>query len=58
TTILISHRISTVKHADMIFVLQEGEICESGTHEELLANESAYHRMYQKQLLERELDEI
>jgi ATP-binding cassette, subfamily B, multidrug efflux pump len=52
TTILISHRISTVKHADKIIVLENGIITESGSHAELLANKKYYFEMYQKQLLE------
>ncbi len=52
TSILISHRISTIKHADKIIVLDDGCIVEQGTHEELLSNGKAYAELYQKQLLE------
>lgn len=55
TTILVSHRISTVKDAHQIIVLQEGEIVEQGTHATLMAGNGVYAALYQKQLLEEEL---
>jgi ATP-binding cassette subfamily B protein len=55
TTIFISHRISTVRHADRIAVLVDGRIAELGTHEELLSVGHFYASLYEKQLLEEEL---
>lgn len=49
TTIIIAHRISTIKHADFIIVLDKGIICESGTHNELLAKGGLYYETYKSQ---------
>jgi ATP-binding cassette, subfamily B, multidrug efflux pump len=56
TTILIAHRTSTVRDADQIVVVKDGTIIESGTHDELLARGGYYADLYQKQLLEEELE--
>ncbi len=58
TTILISHRVSTVQHASRIFVIEHGEVAEQGTHAELIQNGGYYADLYQKQLLEEELETI
>ncbi|MDT7808146.1 MAG: ATP-binding cassette, subfamily multidrug efflux pump [Acidobacteriota bacterium] len=55
TILLISHRISTVKHADAIVILENGSIVERGTHHELLAHGGVYAGLYEKQVLEEEL---
>jgi ATP-binding cassette subfamily B protein len=56
TTILISHRVSTIQNADEIVVLHDGEIAERGTHAELLARNGFYTELYNKQLIEEELE--
>ena len=58
TTILISHRVSTVRHADRIFVLEHGAIVEQGNHSDLIGKGGYYAGLYQKQLLEEELEAI
>ena len=50
TQVIISHRISSIKHVDQIIVLEDGSICEKGTHEELIQKNGVYYKMYQKQL--------
>jgi len=56
TSIIISHRISTVKNADAIIVLDKGVIAEQGTHDQLVAKKGIYADLYEKQLLEEELE--
>ena len=58
TTILISHRVSTVRHADRIYVIEYGKVAEEGTHAELIGRGGYYADLYQKQLLEEELEAI
>jgi ATP-binding cassette subfamily B protein len=55
TAIVVAHRISTVRDADRIFVLEGGAVAERGTHAELVARNGLYAAMYRKQLLEEEL---
>jgi ATP-binding cassette, subfamily B, multidrug efflux pump len=55
TTIIVSHRISTVRNADQILVLDDGAIVERGTHDQLVARNGLYAELYRKQLLEEEL---
>jgi len=58
TTIIISHRISTLKNLDNIIVLDNAHIKEQGTHEELLAKNGIYYNIHIKQLLEEEIEEM
>lgn len=54
TTIIVSHRISTIKNADKIIILDDGEIVEQGNHESLIKNGSYYQELYEKQLSEKD----
>ena len=54
TSFIIAHRLSTIKNADLILVMQHGDIVEQGTHEELLAKNGAYANLYNSQFEETE----
>ena len=54
STIIISHRVSSVKHCDKIIFLENGKVAEEGSHEELIQSQGLYFNLYQKQLLEEE----
>ena len=58
TTLLISHRIATVRDADMIIYLRDGRIIERGSHQELLAGRGAYYELYRRQQLVREVETL
>ena len=51
TAIIIAHRLSTIRHVDRIFVLKQGEIVETGDHDQLLAQQGLYSSLYQLQML-------
>ena len=55
-TILIAHRLSTVMHADVIYVLEKGEVVELGRHEDLLAQKGLYYAMWRQQIGERKIE--
>lgn len=58
TILIISHRVSTVKNADLIVVLENGRIAESGTHNQLLERNGLYALLYERQLLKQELEAL
>jgi ATP-binding cassette subfamily B protein len=58
TSIIVSHRVSSVKNADTILVLEKGEIIERGTHQSLMDSKGSYYETYQKQLLAEEIENI
>lgn len=58
TSIIVSHRISTVRHADHIIVLENGRITEQGSHESLIRKKGFYHRLHRRQQLEKSLEQL
>jgi ABC-type multidrug transport system fused ATPase/permease subunit len=54
TCIVITHRLATIRKADVIFVLKDGAITERGTHDELLANSGLYQNLYERQFRKQE----
>ncbi len=58
TSLIIAHRISTLKNADYIIVIEEGEVTQQGNHDELLKEDGLYRELYQKQLLEDKIDSV
>ena len=55
TSIIVSHRVSTVRHADLIVVLQDGRIVERGSHDSLVRHDGVYAELHRQQLLQEEL---
>jgi ATP-binding cassette subfamily B protein len=58
TAILVSHRLSVLSACDWVYVLDAGEVKEEGTHEDLLVRQGLYWKLYQRQLIEQELEQL
>lgn len=58
TSVIIAHRVSTIKNADKILVLEDGKIAEEGNHQSLMAKRGVYFELYEKQLLEEEIENV
>ena len=56
TSFVIAHRLSTIRNADLILVVENGDIIEQGTHEELLQKNGAYHKLYNSQFADRQIN--
>ena len=56
TTIIVSHRVSSAKNADIIIILEEGKIIQQGSHNQLVNQEGYYKELYYKQLSEKEVE--
>jgi ATP-binding cassette subfamily B protein len=56
TSFIVAHRLSTIVHSDLILVLEDGEIIESGTHKELIKKQGAYYKLYTNQYSEEMLE--
>jgi ATP-binding cassette subfamily B protein len=54
TSIIIAHRLFTIRHVDRIIVLHKGQLVEQGTHDDLLSKQGYYHRLYELQYEEQE----
>lgn len=57
TVVVIAHRLSTIRNANNIIVLSKGKILEQGTHDQLIANRGAYHKLVERQLVTAQLGE-
>ena len=58
TSIIIAHRLFTIRHVDRIIVLHKGKVVEQGSHDELYAAQGFYHRLYELQYQEQETAEV
>jgi len=58
TNIIVSHRINTIREADLIFVLKDGRLEEIGNHASLMERKGEYYRIYEKEIMSQELEKI